>query len=339
MWRPRRIALILLVGELLIGSGVALGVAVALKNLETEPLFTTGGQQIVEVSTGTSFAELANQLEQRGWIEYPRLVSLYGRLSGRASVVKAGEYAVEPGMTLLHLLDRIVAGAVIQHKLTLIEGWTFRELLRAVESHPALRHTLPCEAAVNVVMAQLGYAGEDPEGRFLPETYLFPRGTTDVAFLKRAYVAMQQELEVQWRQRAAGLPLTSPYQALILASLVEKETALPEERRRIAGVFIRRLERGMRLQADPSIIYGLGAHFDGDIRGSDLREDSPYNTYTRKGLPPTPIALPGRDAIAAVLHPAAGEALYFVARGDGSHKFSATLAAHNQAVRKYVLHE
>lgn len=339
MWRPRRIALILLVGSLLVGSGVALGVAVALKNLETEPLFTTAGRQIVEVSVGTSFAELANQFEQRGWIEYPRLLSLYSRLSGRASVVKAGEYAVEPGMTLLQLLDRIVAGAVIQHRLTLIEGWTFRELLRAVEANTALRHTLPRAAAADLVMARLGYTGEDPEGRFLPETYLFPRGTTDIAFLKRAYAAMQQELEVQWRQRAADLPLTSPYQALILASLVEKETALPEERRRIAGVFIRRLERGMRLQADPSIIYGLGAHFDGDIRGRDLREDSPYNTYTRRGLPPTPIALPGRDAIAAVLHPAAGEALYFVARGDGSHKFSATLAAHNQAVRKYVLHE
>ncbi len=339
MWRPRRIALILLVGSLLISSGVVLGVAVALKNLETKPLFSVGGRQIVEVPVGTSFAELANQLEQRGWIEYPRLLRLYGRLSGRASVVKAGEYAVEPGMTLVHLLDRIVAGAVIQHKLTLIEGWTFRELLDAVEAHTALCHTLPRAAAAELVMAQLGYAGEDPEGRFLPETYLFPKGTADVAFLKRAYLAMQQELRAQWNQRAAGLPLKSPYQALILASLVEKETALPEERRRISGVFIRRLERGMRLQADPSIIYGLGAHFDGDIRGRDLRDDSPYNTYTRKGLPPTPIALPGRDAIAAVLHPAAGEALYFVARGDGSHKFSSTLAAHNRAVRKYVLHE
>lgn len=338
MRRPHRILLILLVGGLAVGGGFAVWVAVALKSLGTDSLFTTGERQIIDVAAGTSFTALTTQLGERGWIEHPRILRLYGRLSGKASAIKAGEYAVEPGMTALQLLDRMVAGAVIEHSLTIVEGWTFRELLLAIESDAALRHTLPADAAADV-MAQLGHAGENPEGWFLPETYRFPRGTTDVAFLKRAYATMQQVLQAQWAQRAEGLPLKSPYQALILASIVEKETALPKERRQIAGVFLRRLERGMRLQTDPSVIYGLGADFDGDIRYRDLRKDSPYNTYTRKGLPPTPIALPGRDSIAAVLHPVAGEALYFVARGDGSHEFSTTLAGHNRAVRKYLLHE
>lgn len=335
---PHRILLILVVGGLAVGGGFAVWIAFALQSLVTDPLFATDERQVVDVAAGTSFAALAAQLEERGWIEHPRILRLYGRLSGKAAAIKAGEYAVEPGMTVLQLLDRMVAGAVVEHSLTLVEGWTFRELLRAVESDAALRHTLDADAAADV-MAQLGHAGENPEGRFLPETYRFPRGTTDVAFLKRAYAAMQRVLQAQWAQRVEGLPLESPYQALILASIVEKETALPKERRQIAGVFIRRLERGMRLQTDPSVIYGLGADFDGNIRYSDLRKDSPYNTYTRKGLPPTPIAMPGRDSIAAVLHPIVGEALYFVARGDGSHEFSATLAGHNQAVRKYLLHE
>ena len=337
MGRPRRLLLILLVGGMAVTGGFTGWAAVALKNLQTDPLCATGERQQVHVAAGTSFTELTKLLGQRCWIEHPRFLRLYGRLSGKASAIKAGEYAVEPGMTMQQLLDKMVSGAVIQHRLTIVEGWTFRELLRALESNAALCHTLPRGAATEVVMTQLGHAGEDPEGRFLPETYRFPRDTTDVAFLKRAYAAMQHTLHAQWAQRAEGLPFTDPYQALILASLVEKETALPAERRKIAGVFIRRLARGMPLQTDPSIIYGLGADFDGDIRGRDLRKDSPYNTYTRKGLPPTPIAIPGRDAIAAVLHPADGEALYFVARGDGSHQFSATLAAHNEAVRKYVL--
>lgn len=338
MRRPQRILLTLLVGGMAISGGFVAWVAVALKNLGTDPLFIMGGRQIVDVAEGTSFTALTMQLGTRGWVKYPRILRLYGRLSGKASAIKAGEYAVEPGMTALQLLDRMVAGAVIQHRLTIVEGWTFGELLLAVKSNPALRHTLPA-AAPEEVMAYLGHAGENPEGRFLPETYRFPRGTTDVAFLKRAYAAMQHVLQTQWAQRAVGLPLKNPYQALILASIVEKETALPKERRQIAGVFIRRLERGVRLQTDPSVIYGLGAGFDGNIRSRDLHKDSPYNTYTRKGLPPTPIAIPGRDSIAAVLHPAKGDALYFVARGDGSHQFSTSLVEHNRAVRKYLLHE
>ena len=186
-------------------------------------------------------------------------------------------------------------------------------------------------------MARHGHPDEHPEGRFLPETYQFPRGSTDLEFLRRAYLGMEQALAEAWERRAKDLPLDSPYEALILASIVEKETGLASERARIAGVFVRRLKRGMRLQTDPTVIYGLGEGFDGNLRRKDLRTDTAYNTYTRQGLPPTPICLPGLDAIEAVLHPDEGNSLYFVARGDGSHEFSDTLKAHNRAVRKYQL--
>ena len=186
-------------------------------------------------------------------------------------------------------------------------------------------------------MERLGYAGQHAEGRFMPDTYHFPRGTTDVAFLQRAYETMSSRLDKEWVQRAQGLPYKRPYDALIMASIIEKETALPKERSAIAGVFVRRLERGMRLQTDPTVIYGLGKHFDGNLRRQDLSSDSPYNTYMHAGLPPTPIALPGRASLHAALHPALGDALYFVARGDGSHVFSSSLAAHNKAVRRYQI--
>jgi UPF0755 protein len=186
-------------------------------------------------------------------------------------------------------------------------------------------------------MAALGHPDLDAEGRFFPDTYLFPRGTTDIAYLKRAYAAAEKNLEEQWAARASDLPYRSPYEALIMASIVERETAVPDERPMIAGVFIRRLAKGMRLQTDPTVIYGLGESFDGNLRKRDLLADAPYNTYTRAGLPPTPICLPGRAALAAALHPAAGDALYFVARGDGSHQFSATLQEHEAAVRRYQL--
>lgn len=338
MERPRRILLILLITGLVVGGGLAIWTALALKDLAMDPLFTSGERQIINVAAGTSFTALTVQLRQRGWIEHPRILRLYGRLTGKAVQIKAGQYAVEPGMTALQLLERMLAGAVVRYSFTIVEGWTFHELLQAIESSDALRHTLSADGSVDV-MARLGHPGQDPEGRFLPETYRFPGGTTDIAFLERAYEAMQRVLQAEWAQRAEGLPLESPYEALILASIVEKESALPKDRRRIAGVFIRRLEIGMRLQADPTIIYALGPDFDGDIGYSDLRIDSPYNTYKHEGLPPTPIALPGRSSIAAVLHPAEGDALYFVARGDGRHEFSATLAEHHQAVRRYQLQE
>jgi UPF0755 protein len=230
----------------------------------------------------------------------------------------------------------MISGKVRQYALTLVEGWNFRQVMDAVQSHPSLAHTLQgLENAA--IMAQLGHPDEHPEGRFLPDTYHFPKGLSDVAFLQRAYDAMAQTLAQEWEGRAVGLPLQTPYEALILASIVEKETGLASERQAIAGVFVRRLEKRMRLQTDPTVIYGMGERYDGNIRKQDLLEDTPYNTYRRLGLPPTPIAMPGRDAIHATLHPDDSQNIYFVSRGDGSHHFSATLEEHNNAVIKYQL--
>jgi UPF0755 protein len=229
-----------------------------------------------------------------------------------------------------------VEGKVIQYSITLVDGWTFAQALEVVQSNPYLVHRLEGLDA-DTIMARLGYAGQHPEGRFMPDTYFFPRGLTDIAFLQRAYQAMQSYLDTAWRSRDVGIPVHTPYEALILASIVEKETGLASERRAIAGVFSRRLIKHMRLQSDPTVIYGMGDSYKGNIRRRDLHSDNAYNTYQHAGLPPTPIALPSRDAIDAVLHPEEGDALYFVSRGDGSHKFSATLEEHNQAVIKYQL--
>lgn len=293
-------------------------------------------EKIFVVEPGSSLSGIARRLYNAGVIEQPRYLSLVGRWRGHAQRLQAGEYRLEPGMTPLQLLDRMVAGEVVQYALTVVEGWTFKEMLQAVAAHEKLSHTLEgLDSAL--IMHRLGAAGEHPEGRFLPETYHFAAGLSDVEFLKRAYQAMRALLQREWQLRAAGLPYASPYEALIMASIIEKETAVPAERAEIAGVFVRRLEKGMRLQTDPTVIYGLGEGFDGNIRRRDLRHDTPYNTYTRHGLPPTPIALPGADAVHAALHPAPGDSLYFVAKGDGSHHFSATLEEHINAVRQYQL--
>jgi len=290
----------------------------------------------LEVHHGESFSSVARTLKQKGIIEYPLLLRLYGRVTGRASAIQAGEYRLTPRMTVLALLHKMETGDVVRHSFTIVEGWTFRELRSELEAQPALDHTL---AGVDdaAVMKRLGHDGENPEGRFLPETYQFPKGATDLSVLRRAYDAMQRTLDDAWDGRAEGLPLKRPYDALILASIIEKETGVPGERGRIAGVFVRRLRKGMRLQTDPTVIYGLGDDYDGNIHYRDLRRDTPYNTYTRSGLPPTPIAMPGAQAIQAAVHPATGDALYFVAKGDGTHHFSATLHEHDEAVRKYQL--
>ncbi len=289
-----------------------------------------------ELAPGSNFIGVVNDLARKGVIDRPRWLRWYGRLSGQAGRIKAGEYLFEPGLTPRGLVDELVRGRVRQYALTIIEGWNFRQLMAAVNAHPALRHTLVGldDAAI---MERLGRPGEHPEGRFLPDTYHFPKGTRDTDFLKRAHAAMARVLAEEWANRAPGLPLKTPYEALILASIVEKETGLAAERPAIAGVFIRRLLKGMRLQTDPTVIYGMGDAYKGNIRKKDLRTDTPYNTYRRAGLPPTPIAMPGRDAIHATLHPDDSDNLYFVARGDGSHHFSATLEEHNRAVIKYQL--
>ena len=251
--------------------------------------------------------------------------------------LRAGEYAIPKGSTAVAALDQIVRGDVVLHDLTIPEGWTFRQMLAAIHEHPAVSISL-ADADDAAIMKKLGHDGLHPEGRFFPDTYRFRRGTSDLELLSRSFDAMQGQLDEAWAARTPDTPLASADEALILASIIEKETSLDSERGQISGVFSRRLVKRMRLQADPTVIYGLGDSFDGDIRRADLRRDTPYNTYTRSGLPPTPIALPGRASLMAAVNPEPGNALYFMATGDGdgSHYFSATLEEHNKAVRRYL---
>lgn len=260
----------------------------------------------------------------------------YARRSGKAGGIKAGEYRLDPGTSAYQALDLWLSGKVVVYELRIIEGTRFDTVMQQVIAHPQIRHTLG-SAAPDSVMAALGLAGRHPEGRFFPDTYVFPRDTSDVAILRRAYEAMSKTLDAEWQTRAADLPYANADEALGMASIVEKETGLASERPQIAGVFVRRLRLGMRLQTDPTVIYGLGAGFDGNLRKRDLLAPNPYNTYLNTGLPPTPICLPGRAAINAALHPADGDTLYFVSRGDGSHQFSATLPEHEAAVRRFQL--
>ncbi len=293
------------------------------------------------IKPGASLSSVAKELQQRGLIEYPHYWLWYAKWEGLAEQIKAGEYAIAPQMTPPQLLALFVSGKVIDYTLTIPEGWTFLQMVKALHQHEKIKKTLTDDdgklLSGAVIMARLGHAGKHPEGMFYPDTYHFTNNTTDVEFLQRAYRQMQQRLAHEWKNRAADLPYKNSYEALIMASIIEKETAAPEEREQIAGVFVRRLNKRMRLQTDPTVIYGLGERFDGNLRRRDLREANPYNTYKIKGLPPSPIALPGGDAIYAALHPAAGDTLYFVSRGDGTHKFSVTNEEHNAAVRKYQL--
>lgn len=305
--------------------------------LET-PLQARADGLVLTVKPGMGIREIVQEVEsqQPGLLRSPIYLIGYARLNGLSTKLKAGEYAVTPELTPRGLLDQIVNGRVIQYPLRIVEGWTFQELRRALAAHPKIVQTLHDTHDADL-MARLGRPGEHPEGRFFPDTYRFPAGTTDEAFLRRALAAMDRQLRDAWERRTEHLPLNDPYQALILASIIEKETGLPEERPAVAGVFARRLQKGMLLQTDPTVIYGLGAAFDGNLRRRDLATDTPYNTYTRKGLPPTPIALPGAAALAAAVNPANGDALYFVATGTGGHAFSATLEEHQRAVRRYQL--
>lgn len=290
-----------------------------------------------ELPRGASVRQIARQLQQAGVLHRPLYFEAYIRLFQLDSRLQAGEYVLSPGLSADQVLDKILTGDVLQHSFTIIEGWTFKQLRAALATEPLFKHTLPVDADYKQVMELLGYAGQHPEGRFYPDTYFFSRNTTDVAFLQRAYRQMAQVLERQWQQRSEGLPIKTPYEALILASIVERESALASERPLVAAVFVNRLNKRMRLQTDPTVIYGMGDEFDGDIRFRDLRRDTPYNTYTRHGLTPTPIAMPSEAAIHASLHPADSPVLYFVAKGepDGSHHFSTNLAEHNAAVDRY----
>lgn len=289
----------------------------------------------IDIGRGSSFknivADLRRHRATRASPLYWRALAEQMRVAGK---LHAGEYALTPGLTPRQLLANMASGKVLRRNFTVVDGWTFQQLRQALAGAEKLKHD---SAGLDdaAIMQRLAAPGELPEGRFLPETYAYVKGDSELDILRRAHQAMARELASLWAGREADLPLATPYDALILASIVEKETGRPDERARIAGVFVRRLRDRMLLQTDPTVIYGMGARYAGNIRRSDLTTDTPYNTYTRPGLPPTPIALPGKAALQAALHPAPGEALYFVARGDGGHVFSSTLAEHNRNVDCY----
>jgi UPF0755 protein len=292
----------------------------------------------IEVTPGSSLRSVLNRLQAQGTVTDARAVTWWLRLKNRQVRVEAGVYEIPAHASPEAILTLFAEGKVVLEQLTIVEGVTFAEFLAALAAHPSVAHTLVAKSAPQV-MAALGHAGQGAEGRFFPDTYRFAANTTDAAILSLAYEAMQRALAAAWESRAPGLPFERPDQALILASMIEKEAQLKSERTLIAGVFIARLRKGMRLQSDPTVIYGLGEKYDGTIHTRDLLADNPYNTYTRDGLPPGPIALPGRESLIAAVHPDESGALYFVATGlgDGAHHFSRTLDEHNAAVQAYLV--
>lgn len=302
------------------------------------PLVGVSRGQSFDVTPGDSLARVVTRLHAAG-VSTGNVAEwqLLARQMGAAGRIQVGEYSLDPGTTPRDLLERMRDGRVIRHRITIVEGWNIRDLRAALAKAQPLAHKIDTldDAAL---MRALGHAGQHPEGRFLPETYDYTRGDSDLDVLRRAHAAMDKALDTAWQSRAPDLPLRSKEEALTLASIVEKETGVPEERPQIAAVFLHRLQIGMRLQTDPTVIYGLGTRYAGNIHKADLLADTPYNTYTRAGLPPTPIAMPGRAALQAATHPAQNDALYFVAVGDGSgrHVFTRSLAEHQAAVQAYL---
>ena len=325
-----------LVTLLLIAAVVAGSLWVHYQTFIQTPVAVPEDRLVFEVQRGAGLRVVARQLADVGVLSDPYAFLALAYQTDRAGRLKAGEYEIHSGTTPAQLLDLLSSGHVVQYPLTLVEGRTFRQTVATIAADPVLVADL-ARLSDEDIMARIGHPGVNPEGRLFPDTYLFPRGMGALDLVKRAYGRMEAVLAEEWDRRAPGLPFKDPYEALILASIVEKETGLAAERPEIAGVFVRRMLKGMKLQTDPTVIYGLGAAFDGNLRRIDLTTDTPYNTYTRSGLPPTPISLPGREAIHAALHPAGGDSLYFVAKGDGGHAFSATLDEHNRAVRHYQL--
>ncbi len=325
----------LAVGSVLVLAAAAGVIWRGLRSLD-RPLNVTA-PLIYKVPSGVGFSRVAADLAAKGVVREPHAWVLYARLTGLAGQVKAGEYSIAPGLTPRGLLAKMVKGEVLLHSFTIVEGWQVRELLHALRRDPNIVTTLPPDP--RGLMAKFGEPSLSAEGQFLPETYRFAAGTTDAELLLQAHTALQRELITDWRNRDLDIPLHDPQQLLIVASIVEKETALPEERRKIAGLYLHRLAIGMRLQADPTVIYGIGDRYDGSLHTEDLRTDGPYNTYTRTGLPPTPIALPGAASIRASANPEKTDAVFFVAsgKGDGSHVFSATLQQQNAAVARYLV--
>lgn len=289
----------------------------------------------IELATGSSLTGFSHQLSDQGLLKWPEVFIAYARLTDQTNI-RAGEYQLVPGETPATLLTKLISGDVINYQLTFPEGLNFKEWLTLLQAETRLNHTLDGLSSTEIIQ-QLSLDVDHLEGWFFPDTYSYSASDSDRDILLRAHSQMKRVLDEEWQAREADLPFQSSYEALILASIVEKETGVDSERGEIAGVFVRRIQQGMRLQTDPTVIYGLGEQYQGNLTRRHLRQKTPYNTYLINGLPPTPIAMPGREAIHATLHPEKGDALYFVAKGDGSHYFSATLDEHINAVRKYQL--
>lgn len=286
------------------------------------------------IKQGGSLRSIARKFQEEGLLKEALGFVLLARLLGREGDIQAGDYLLDQKITPYQLLRKITAGDVSQREIVFIEGWNFRQVRKALNEHPDIRHD-SAGLSESELLRQIGVSQKSAEGLFFPNTYYFGRGMSDLAILRRAHRIMEQKLAESWAQRNPGLPYSTPYEALVMASIIEKETGRPFERPMIAAVFVNRLVIGMRLQTDPTVIYGLGEAFDGNLRKRDLITDTAYNTYTRAGLPPGPIAMPGEASIRAALHPDGAQALYFVSRGDGTHHFSRNLAEHNQAVTRY----
>lgn len=332
-----RLLRILFLLALVLGAGAAYFAYGDYRRFAERDIALGDGEHILEVERGDSFDDVLRRLRKLGIREgYDAYWKALAWEQGVITRLQVGEYSLGHGLTPVQLLDKLENGDVIQHRFTLIEGWNFRELRLALAREASLEQTLAGLSDAEV-MKLIGAPGQHPEGRFLPETYNYTKGLTDADLLERMYAAMRNAIEAAWSKRVSDLPLKTPDEALVLASIVEKETGLAAERPQIAGVFARRLKLGMKLQTDPTVIYGLGPAFDGNLTRKHLEDDTPYNTYARFGLPPTPIAMPGRAALDAVVNPAPGETLYFVSRGDGSHEFTSNLGDHNRAVARWQL--
>jgi len=306
------------------------------KNYLNSPLLLTSEEKVIHVKPGSNLTRLLYRLQKQNVVAKPRYLLWYARLFSTPNTLHVGEYQITRSDTPLSLIEKLLSGKVKLYSLTIIEGWNFSQMMAEINKNPFLLHNLKGLSNARI-MQEMGKENVHPEGRFMPDTYLFPKSMSDTDLLKQAYDAMEHYLAKQWPDRDVGLPFKTAYEALTLASIVEKETGLASERGAIAGVFVRRLQIRMRLQTDPTVIYGMGKNFKGNIKRRDLKKDTPYNTYRRYGLPPTPIAMPSKKAIDAALHPEEGDALYFVSKGDGSHYFSSSLKEHNNAVIKYQL--
>ncbi|HDZ09752.1 endolytic transglycosylase MltG [Pseudohongiella sp.] len=325
------IVVLLCVSVLLLTAGSWL----AMRQYLDSPLALPDEPVVVDIEPGRSLQQLANQLSAEGYLAWPRALVLWARWHGFDRRIRSGEYALTANLTPTTLMDLLMSGRVVQYPITFVEGWTVRQALTNLWQQDNITQVL-ADKSDEDIHAALETDLPALEGGLFPDTYFYTKGTTDLAILRRANQRLQQVLDEEWQQRAVGLPYESPWQALIMASIIERESGYQAEKQDIAGVFVRRLQTGMRLQSDPTVIYGMGSRYDGVIYRSDLNTTTAYNTYRINGLPPTPIALAGRDSIHASLQPGEGSALYFVSRGDGSHQFSDTLEEHNAAVQRYL---